>query len=87
MTVRGGRFLIGGNVVSKLKIKRHGGISFSTPVTSDLTRLYVRVRFVNMYWARFILNFATKIGLFVIESLYKFTVLKLYVKKCAINNI
>ena len=68
-------------------MKKHGGITFSTPVPFELTRLYVRVRFVNMYWARFILNFATKIGLFVIESLYKFTALKLYVKKCAKNII
>ena len=32
-------------------------------------------------------NFATKIGLFVVESLYKFAALKLCVKKCTKNII
>ena len=68
-------------------MKKHGGITFSTPATSDLTRSNIRVRFFNMYWARFISNFASKTRLFVIESLYTFTVLKLYVKKCAKNII
>ena len=68
-------------------MKKHGGITFSMPVPFELTRLYVRVRIVNKCWARFMSNFATKIGLFVVESLYKFTALKLYVKKCAKNII
>ena len=68
-------------------MKKHGGITFSMPVPFELTRLYVRVRIVNKCWARFMSNFVTKIGLFVIESLYKFTALKLYVKKCAKNII
>ena len=68
-------------------MKKHGGITFSTPVPFELTRLYVRMRFVNKCWARFMSNFATKIGLFVVESLYKFTALKLCVKKCTRNII
>ena len=68
-------------------MKKHGGITFSTPVPFELTRLYVRMRFVNKCWARFMSNFATKIGLFVIKSLYKFTALKLCVKKCTKNII
>ena len=68
-------------------MKKHGGITFSMPVPFELTRLYVRVRIVNKCWARFMSNFVTKSGLFVIESLYKFTALKLYVKKCAKNII
>ena len=42
----GGRILIGGNLVSKSKAKKHGIEIFSLPATFDLTRLYVRVRFV-----------------------------------------
>ena len=68
-------------------MKKHGGITFSTPVPFELTRLYVRVRIVNKCWARFVSNFVTKSGLFVIESLYKFTALKLCVKKCTKNII